>query len=268
MAFVVRRPGDKATSRKTGKSIVLYGPPLVGKTSTLANDTGSRICLIDLDKNSTVVEGSDNVTIIGVDTFEEYLSVKEGVDRGVWEIPGTKDKLKMDFDYYVIDSFTRMEELIKAWVATSYAPNRKREIADKFGAQTDWQDLQDREIQEVRDWQAMTKRANNPIYVLWIGHDMQVTNEVGQAVATQLMLQGKYAAPRIGSAVDAMFYMFKMQNPKNPDEVARGIYTLNHGIIQAEARVNPNRRHEIPKVIWNPKWSEIFAMLNGEKSLD
>ena len=266
MVFVVRKPGDKVTTRKTGKSVVLYGPPLVGKTSTLGADSKWRVCLIDLDKNSTVVEEAENITIISLDSFEEYLSIKEGVDRGVWEIPGTKDKLKMDFDLYAIDSFTRMEELIKKWVATSYAPNRKREISTKFGAQTDWQDLQDREIQEVRDWQAMTKRANNPINVIWIGHDMQVTNEYGQAIATQLMLQGKYAAPRIGSAVDAMFYMFKMQNPKNPDEVARGIYTLNHGIIQAEARVSPNRRNEIPKVIWNPKWSEVFAMLNGENN--
>lgn len=262
MAFVVRKPGTNTTTNKSGKIVVLYGPPLVGKTSTLANDPSIKICLIDLDKNSTVIEGSDHITIIGVDSFEEYLAVKEGVDRGVFKYPG--GELKMDFDLYVIDSFTRMEELIKRWVVDTFAPNRKREIGNKFGAQSDWQDLQDREIQEIRDWQAMTKRGDRPINALWIGHDMQVTNEFGQAIATQLMLQGKYAAPRIGSAVDAMFYMFKKTNPKNPEQVARGIYTLNDGIINAEARVHPRNRPKIPKIIWNPKWSEVFAMLNGE----
>lgn len=264
MAFVVRKPGQNSKVQKLGASAVLYGPPLVGKTSTLINDTEWRVLVIDLDKNSGVIAGAPNVTIVGVDTFEEYLSVKEGVFNGVWKIPGTDEEMVMDYDMYVIDSFTTMEEKIKQWVANTYAPNRKREIQGKFGAQTDWQDLQDREIQEVRDWQAMTKRANNPINVLWIGHDMDVTDEMGQVVTTRLMLQGRYAAPRIASAVDGMFYMFKQQDPKNPNVVHRGIFTIDQGKVHADARVPAPRRKKLPSVIWYPKWSQIFRFLNHE----
>jgi hypothetical protein len=256
MAFTVRKPGDKTAAKKTGKSVVLYGPPMVGKTSTLDGDPKFRICLVDMDKNSSVVEESPNVTIIGCDTFEDYLAVKAGVRDGVFKYPG--GELKMDFDLYAVDSFTTMEEKIKRYVVDAYAPNRKREISSKFGAQSDWGDMQDIEIQEVRDWQAMTKRAENPVNVLWIGHDTGVVNEMGQTVATQLMLQGKYAAPRIGSAVDAMFYMFKAEKD---GKVYRGIYTLDSGIYKADARIPVARRGDLPQVVWNPKWSEIFKIL-------
>lgn len=259
MAFVVRQPGEQTEVRKRGYSVVLYGPPLVGKTTTLANDTKTpnwKICLIDLDKNSTTVEETPNVTIIGCDTFEDYEAVREGARSGVLNYPG--GKLKMDFDLYVIDSLTTMEEKIKAHVVGSFAPNRRREIASKFGAQSDWGDLQDIEIEEVRDWQAMTKRDVNPLNVLWIGHDTTRENEMGQTIATQLLLQGKYAAPRIGSAVDALFYMTKYEKD---GKVARGIYTLDQGIYKADARIAIARRGQLPPVIWNPKWSDIYKIM-------
>jgi hypothetical protein len=260
MAFVVKKPGDEVKQERRGYSAVLYGPPMVGKTTTLHDDSDWRVCLIDLDKNSTTVEESENVTIIGVDTFDEYLSVKQGVNTGTWKYPG--GELKMDFDMYAIDSFTTLEEKIKRYVVEKYAPNRRREIQSKFGAQSDWGDLQDIEIGEVRDWQAMTKRAVNPVNVLWIGHDNIVKNDMGQASATELLLQGNYAAPRIASAVDAMFYMFKMEKD---GKIGRGIYTIDKGIYKADARIAIERKGDIPSVIWFPKWSKIFPMLGYKK---
>jgi len=260
MPFVVKKPGEEKKQEKRGYSAVLYGPPMVGKTTTLHDDPSWRVCLIDLDKNSTTVEESENVTIIGVDTFEEYLSVKEGVHNGVWKFPG--GELKMDFDLYAIDSFTTMEEKIKDYIVRVFAPNRRREIPSKFGAQSDWGDLQDIEIREVRDWQAMTKRDKNPINVLWIGHDNLVKNDMGQIIATELLLQGNYAAPRIFSAVDAVFYMFKKEKD---GKVGRGIFTIDQGIYKADARIAIQRRGELPPVIWNPKWSKIFSILGYKK---
>jgi hypothetical protein len=261
MSFVVRKPGERIKDNaRRGYSVVLYGPPLVGKTTTLANDPSFKICEIDLDLNSTTIEESDNVTLSPCNEFEDYLAVKEGVNTGVLKYPG--GELKMDFDLYVIDSFTTLEEKIKVWVAKNFAPNRSREIKGRFGAQTDWDDLQRTEVQEVRDWQAMTKRAVNPINVLWIGHDEVLKNDMGQAFATQLMLQGKYASPRIGSAVDAMFYMTK---EIHNGQVYRPVYTLDHGIFKADARMAIERRDELPSKIWEPKWGEIFSILGYQK---
>jgi len=263
MAISIRKPGEVLTQKKpTGRSVVLYGPPLVGKTTTLGNDPNFRVCVIDLDKNTTTIEESDNVTIIGCDSVNDYLAVKEGVDTGFLTLG--KEKLKMDFDGYAIDSFTTLEEKYKTWVATELVPNRQRELKGRFGAQSDWEDLQRNEVGEVRDWQRMTKREKNPINVIWIGHDMTLTNEMGQAYATQLMLQGKYAAPRIVSAVDAVFYMFKTEKD---GKVHRGIFTQDRGIFKADARMPIDRRDDLKAVIYNPKWGEIFEAMGAEKQV-
>lgn len=266
MAFEVRKPGETLKDNaKRGYSAVLYGPPLVGKTTTLDAVSDEfpdfKICLIDLDKNATTVEESENVTIIGCDTFEDYQAVKAGANTGILKYPG--GELKMDFDLYVIDSFTTLEEKIKSWVPRSFAPKRAREIENRFGAQSDWEDLQRTEVNEVRDWQAMTKRVNNPLNVLWIGHDTVINNDMGQAFKTELMLQGKYAAPRIASAVDAMFYMFKTVKD---GVVYRGMYTIDSGIFKAEARIAIGRRDDLPSVVWNPCWADVFSILGYQKN--
>jgi len=247
---------------KRGYSAVLYGPPLVGKTTTLANDPRLKTCLIDFDKNSTTIEEQEHVTIIGVDEIEDYYLVKEAVRSGVLNVPG-QAPIKMDFDLYVIDSFTSMEEAFKRHVVKKYAPNRKREIASKFGAQSDWGDMQDLEIAEVRDWQGLTKRPGNPINVLWIGHDMLVKDDMGRPTHTAIMLQGNFAAPRIVSAVDAVFYMIKTPDPEKPNVVHRGIYTIDHGMYRADARIAINRRSDLKPQYWDKqvKWGDIFYAL-------
>lgn len=263
---VTFKPGGQAPEErvyKEGRSAVLYGPPLSGKTSTLQYDASIRVLLIDLDKNSSVLEDSNNVDVIGCGSYTDYISIKEGVRSGSYTIPGGPT-IKMDYDLYAIDSFTRFEETIKEYVATEYAPERRREIKNKFGAQTDWQDLQDHEVREVRDWQSMTRRSDGkPVNVLWIGHDMDAVGSDEFNKKLQLRLQGKYAAPGIMGAVDAVFYMSKFPNEKNPQQLLFGIHTLDSGAIQAEVRLPVKKRLNLPRFMLFPKWGEIFRLIGA-----
>lgn len=251
--------GEKAKEKKEGKSAVLYGPPIGGKTSTLQYDKSIRVLLIDADMNSSVLSKSENVDIIGCPTYQDYEKIRDGVASGSLKLDG--ETIPMDYDLYVIDSFTRFEELIKTWVATVYAPNRKREIKDKFGAQTDWQDLQDEEVRQVRFWQALTRRDENPINILWIGHDMEVAGSEFDTVI-QLRLQGKYAGPGIMGAVDGLFYMVKQWSEKH-DRYLYGIATLDQGKARAQVRLPIEDRNEMPKYIWFPKWGNVFRQMGA-----
>lgn len=260
------KPGGAAPATKgpVGRSGVLYGPPFSGKTSTLQYDPSIRVLLIDFDKNSSVIEHCKNVDIIGVNKYDEYLTIKEGVETGKMVING--QAIPMNYDLYIFESVTRFEEIIKEWVVITYAPKRSREIKEKFGAQTDWADLQDTEIRQVRDWQSMTRRPNNPINVLWIGHDMNAPTTDGFNEKLQLRLQGKYAAPGIMSAVDAVFYMYKVKD-ETSKKMGFGIYTMDAGAIQAEARLSFQKREEMPEIIWWPKWGDVYRQL-GATNLD
>lgn len=263
MAITFKPGGAAITGNKSkeGRSVVLYGPPFSGKTSTLQYDPSVRTLLIDLDKNSSVLEESANVTIIGCDTYQEYLDIKEGVRAGKYKVPGGPE-IPMNYDLYVIDSFTRFEELIKEYVVEIYAPKRNREIKGKFGAQTDWDDLQRIEIEEVRDWQAMTRRSANSVNILWIGHDMEARTSDEFNKTLQLRLQGKYAAPGIMGAVDAVFYMYKAKNEQT-GQMGFGIYTMDKGPVKAEARLPVKKRLQMPELIWFPKWGAIYRQLGA-----
>lgn len=270
MAIAVRTPEKRKESKEAthGSSIVMYGQPLVGKTTSLRNNPDLRVCLIDFDKNSGVVETAENITIMGADSFEDLKTIYNAVEKGVLKVGG--DSLKMDFDLYAIDSFTTLENKIKDHVVDKFAPSRRREINGRFGAQSDWGDLQDLELETVREWHALTRRSQNFINVLWIGHDMDVMDANGLPSHIQLMLQGKYAAPRIMAMMDACFYMFKQEvsNPKDPKErrLVRGIYTLDKGKIRAEARMDMSIRSNLPQTIFNPDWGKIFDMMNGVRT--
>lgn len=262
MAVTFKRGGMTEEHKKAvGRSIVLYGPPFSGKTSSLQYDPTVRTLLIDLDKNSSVIEECGHVDILGVSTFQEYLDVKEGVRAGKMMWYG--QEIIMDYDLYVVDSFTSFEEAIKEWVVETYVPERKREVKARFGVQSDWQDLQKTEVEEVRDWKEMTRREVSPINIIWIGHDMADPNVEDYQKRLQLRLQGKYAAPGIMSAVDACFYMLKAANDQG--QTVFGIYTMDEGAIKAEARLPVAKRLEMPKVIWWPKWGEILATLGARK---
>ncbi len=266
MAITFKQGGNVGVSNtKEGRSAVLYGPPFQGKTSTLQYDKSIKVALIDFDKNSGVVANEDNITIFGADTYEDLVMIREAAAAGVLKIGG--QVIKMDFDLYAIDSFTSFEEAVKVYVAGTYAKDRKREISTKFGAMSDWQDLQDHEIAEVRAWQKLTRRPNNPINVLWIGHDMEALGSNDFAKRIQIRLQGKYAAPGIMSAVDAVFYMIKAPDPKDPNKLYFGVYTLDQTqggtTYQAAARIPVKERLAMPPIIWWPKWGDIFRQIGA-----
>lgn len=270
--------GKKPEARNEGRSIVVYGPPFVGKTTSLA-DPDVRVLLADMDHNTSPLDDATNVDIFPIDSYEEYLVFKESVERGYFTIDkqgkfvsqGVQKIELQQYDIIAFDSFTRFEELIKRYVATVYAPNRKREISDKFGAQTDWDDLQTIEVQQVRDWQALTRTKG--FNVFWIGHDMSMKenpNAENMVTGIRLALQGKYAAPRIMGAVDAVVYFAKISqpnkdNPKQTD-IVRGMYTQQHGVIQADARLSVAKREKLPTFYPNPKWSKILPYLGYTKA--
>lgn len=251
--------GKKPEERAEGRSIVLYGAPFVGKTTLLA-DPNVKVLLCDLDHNTSPLDNADNVTIFPVETFEDYLEFKKSVNRGYFEIDGQKIPCN-DFDLIAIDSFTRFEELVKSYVVRVFAPNRSREIKTKFGAQSDWQDLQDIEVREVRDWQTMTR--SHGFNVMWIGHDMHVTDDLTKQVARiQLALQGKYASNRIMSAVDAVMYMQKIEKD---GKIIRGVYTQQFGIVQADARLPVEKREKLPTFVPNPELGKLLTFLGYKK---
>lgn len=243
-----------------GRSIVLYGPPFSGKTSSLQYDPNLRYAIIDFDKNTSVIEHLGNVDIFGVNSVEEFEWFTEGVRNGTLNLGG--QAIPMDYDMYVVDSMTSFEERVKEWVANVYAPDRKREIKGKFGAQTDWADMQDKEIRFIREWQEMTRRPDKPVNVMWIGHDMEVTNETDYSTKLQLKLQGKYAAPGIMSAVDAVFFMHKQRN-ESKGTTGFGIYTMDKAAIRAEARMPVEQRLKMPEIIWFPKWGDVLRQLGA-----
>lgn len=266
MGITFKQGGAVGVSNtKEGRSAVLYGAPFSGKTSTLQYDKSIKIALIDFDKNSGVVANEGNVTIFGVESYEDLVMIREGVAAGVLKVGG--QAIKMDFDLYAIDSFTSYEEAVKRYIAGVYAKDRKREIATKFGAQSDWQDLQDHEVKEVREWQKLTRRPNNPINVLWIGHDMEALGSNDFAKKIQIRLQGKYAAPGIMSAVDAVFYMIKTPDPKDASKLYFGVYTMDQTqggtTYQAAARIPVKERLAMPAIIWWPKWGEIYRQIGA-----
>jgi hypothetical protein len=243
-----------------GRQVVVYAPPFTGKTTTL-DDPELKVLLGDMDHNTSPLDDAKNVTIYPIDSFEDYLEFKASVIRGYFLI----DKVKYpctDFDVIALDSFTRFEELIKSWVVRAFAPARAREIKGKFGAQTDWDDLQRTEVEEVREWQALTRTMG--FCVIWLGHDMTMENSITKkAERIQLALQGKFASPKIMSAVDAIFYMHKeVDKDKN---IMRGMYTQQEGIIQAEARVTLGKRAKLPTYIPVVVWSKILPYLGWKK---
>jgi hypothetical protein len=261
--------GDKIE----GKSILVYGPPKTGKTYAL-DDPNLNVHILDFDGGSAVLEGAPNVTIweltqdlASVEKKEDhpfwiYGQLKEGFRRGYIDIAGERIDLR-DVDIVAIDSFSRFQDIVKDWVSHFYAANRKREIEKRFGAMSDWGDLQDIEIFETKDWHTMTKRGDKSLNVMWIAHnDYEQENNVN--VSTKIALQGKYAPMQIMSVMDLVCFSFKVALPSKADpnktELRYGIYTQTTGINQAEVRYN-RRSNRLPSAIPDPKWSKILKHL-------
>jgi hypothetical protein len=253
---------------KTGEGMhfLLYGKPKSGKTTTLG-ECGFKVLLADLEGGSAVLEGATNIDRIPIEKWEELIELGAAVKQGYIDY-GNGEKFIIDHDLVVIDSISRVQDLCKEWVATVYAPNRKREIQGKFGAQSDWGDLKDKITGTVKAFHALTKRGDNSIHVGWIAHEAIQTDDVtGLPTNTKIQLQGKDTADTIMSVVDAIFYMVKSVQPDPNDEkkqvIKYGILTEQSGIFQAAVRQSKFNKEakKLPSAIMNPHWKTIFETL-------
>lgn len=236
---------------------ILYGKPKVGKTST-ADDPKFKTLLIDMEGGSAVLSQAKNVDRIAVEDFKDFIEITESVKRGYFQIGN--DKVKAEYDLYVIDSISALQELIKQYVATSYAPSRRREIQGKFGAMADWGDLRDIITRTTKAWHQLTKRHEDSIHCMWIAHEQVIKDEnTEQAVGTKVQLQGKDTADIVMAHVDGIFYMFNRQN-KETKELERGVLTQTTGIYAAGVRQSKHAE-QLPSVMIDPVWSDIFNKL-------
>lgn len=253
MAFEIVKP----TQAVEGFHGILYGNPKTGKTSTL-DDPKFKVLLLDLEGGSAVLSEADKVDRIPVTSYEQFIEVMKAVDSG--ELKG--------YDLYAIDSITQFEELVKQYIATTYAPKRSREIQGKFGAMADWGDLKSLMTKTVKWVHDLTKRGNNSIHILWIAHVAENKDELTkQVISTKVQLQGGTTSEVVMSIVDGVFYMYNksIQNEDGSVDIERGILTKQIGAYTAGARQS-KRRDPLPAKIVSPEWSKIFDQLGYTKN--
>lgn len=244
---------------------ILYGEPGCGKTSTL-DDPIFKVAHFDLEGGSAVLQGAENVrrwdipAMAAVMNKHEYEVIN---DLGVAIRAG---KFKY-FDMVALDSLTRYQEIAKDFIATKYVPNRSREIKGRFGAQSDWGDLQQLIVGTLRAFHSLTKRGKDSIHVLWLAHvgkeEQQVTETVKKLVRTKVQLQGSTTPDTVMSIVDGYFYMYNKELKDDKGKTVgteRGIMTDVAGAYQAKARQS-KRKEPLPRVIVSPVWSDIFDRL-------
>lgn len=247
----------KPAEVKEGFHGILYGKPKVGKTST-ADDPKFKTLLIDMEGGSAVLSQAKNVDRIQVEDFRDFVEITDSVKRGYFQIDG--EKIPCAYDLYVIDSISALQELLKHYIATVYAPTRRREITGKFGAMADWGDLRDLITRTTKAWHQLTKRNEESIHCMWIAHEQVIKDEnTEQASGTKIQLQGKDTADVVMAHVDGIFYMFNKQN-KDTKELERGVLTQTTGIYAAGVRQSKHAE-PLPSQIMAPVWSEIFAKL-------
>lgn len=248
MAIKITSPAEV----REGMHSILYGKPKTGKTST-ADDPTFKVLIADLEGGTAVLTDAKNVQRAEIKTYEDFVEFTKIVERGYIEKQGD-----FDFDMIVIDSLTRLQEIIKSYVVRVVAPNRKREINGEFGAMADWGNLRELIIRDIKTYHALTKRGAGSIHVMWIAHEGVVKDELTeQAIATKIQLQGKDTPDICMAHVDAIFYMY---NKVDEGKLKRGVLTQNFGIFQAGVRQSKHRE-PLPVVIENPVWSEIYEKL-------
>jgi hypothetical protein len=238
---------------------MIYGKPKTGKTST-ADDKNFKVLIADLEGGTAVLSNAKNVDRVAINNFDEFREFTELVQRGYIEKQGD-----FNYDLVMIDSISRLQEMVKEFVAKQYAPNRKREIVGKFGAMADWGDLRDIMLSAVKGWHSITKRGEKSTHVMWVAHEGTVKDEMtDQAIATKIQLQGKDTADIVMAHVDGIFYMFNKTDEDGT--LKRGVLTANHGIYQAGVR-QPKGKEPLPTVIYNPVWSDIFKSIGYTKGV-
>lgn len=248
---------------REGFHFILYGDPKTGKTSTFG-DCGLRVLILDLEGGSAVLDGCDNVQRVPIDKWEDMVEVGKSIRQGYFEVKdgdGKWMKVPADYDLYVIDSISRLQEICKEYIALRLAPNRRREILGKFGAQADWGDLRDQLTGMVKAFHSLTKAGDKSVHIGWVAHKKDVKDPVVETktIATKIQLQGGDTAEIIMSYVDGMFYMMKGPN-KDTGDMVYGILTDTMGVNVAGVR-QPKKAAKLPKFIENPVWGDIFKQL-------
>lgn len=247
-----------------GHDGILYGPPKVGKTSTL-DDPNFKVLLIDLEGGSAVLSEAENVTRIDVPDMARKLNITQF--EALQQIWAAVENGKLGgYDLYASDSITQVESVVKEYVAVKYAPNRRREIVGKFGAQADWGDLAYLITGLVKAIHGLTKRGEKSIHHLWIGHVKEQRNEItNQLEATKVQLQGSTTADVVMSIVDGVYYMDATpvvveHEGKKYNKIERSILTRKVGAYTAATRQSKKKK-PLPAKIADPVWSEIFEQL-------
>lgn len=250
MSYSISKPAQ-ATEGFHG---ILYGKPKTGKTSTM-DDPKLKVLLLDMEGGSAVLSEASNIDMISIPDYETLLAVGKDIESG---------KL-IGYDMVALDSFTRFEDLVKEYIATKYAVNRRRGETKKFGdsAMQDWGDLQFLISKTVKWFHSLTKRGDNSIHVMWIAHVLEDKDEVtSKVVGTKVALQGSKTPEIVTSVVDGLFYMYNRQVQEEGGKVhiERGILTKAAGIYNAATRQS-KKRDPLPDKIVSPVWSEIFEQL-------
>lgn len=254
---------SKQVEEKEGIDSILYGDPKTGKTTTL-DDPTMKVLLLDLEGGSSVLAGSPNVDIVPITSLEQLNAAGELIKNLQWVSPEGKI-IPYSYGLVAIDSITRLQDLVKKFIVETYAPNRRREIATKFGAQTDWGDFGIIISDLVKYFHGLTKRGSKSINVMWIAHkDNKYENPNVETLVTgtQIKMQGG-SVPIVMSTVDAIFYMSKgiIENKQTKEKnLYYWIQTETMGVTEAGVRQS-KREEKLPQRIYNPVWSEIFTKL-------
>ena len=251
-----------------GHDGILYGDAKVGKTSTL-DDPKFKVLLIDLEGGSAVLSEAENVTRIDIPDMAKRMNITQfEALQQVWA--AVENGKLTGYDLYATDSITQFETITKEYVAKKFAPNRRREVQGKFGAQSDWGDLAYLITGMVKEIHGLTKRGERSIHHLWIAHVKEERNETTkQLEKTKVQLQGSTTADVVMSIVDGVYYMYNKNiveeiEGKKTSRIERGILTRSAGGFVAAAR-QLKKKEPLPAKIVDPVWSEIFEKLGYVK---
>lgn len=256
-ALKIKKPNQV----KEGIHAILYGDPKSGKTSTL-DDPNMKVLLLDIEGGSAVLAGAENVDIVPIEKLEDLQEVAKLLKKGVF-IDEEGNEVPFNYGLVAIDSLTRLQDLVKDYIVRVYAPNRKREIQGKFGAQSDWGDFGLIIKDMVKFFHTLTKQGEKSINVMWIAHKENVKDDItGGIVGTKIQMQGS-SANEIMSVVDAIFYMVKKDTEQG---LKFGVATRKMGAIEAGVRQS-KKEERLPDIIENPVWSEIFTKLGYKVAL-
>lgn len=262
-AMLAALTATKVESVKEGFHSILYGEPKSGKTTTL-DDPNMKVLLLDLEGGTSVLAGSPNVDVVKIHNLEQLNAYFELLKENKWITPEGK-LAHIEHGLVAIDGITRMCDYVKDYVVRVVAPNRKREIADVFGAQSDWGNYGTIISDTVKYAHTLTKRGDKSLNIMWLAHKdnkYENPNAETQITGTQIKMQGS-SVPIVMSVVDAIFYMAK-GNIKNPKTGETNMYywvqTDTVGVTEAGVR-QAKREEKLPTKIYNPVWSDIFKTL-------